>query len=110
MDPQVKPAPDRKPPMEIRWLEDALADITEIYLYIAADDPKAAARVVGRIQAAVRLLAELPHRGRPSRWPGTRELIIPGTPYIVPYRVQGELVEILRVFHRARRWPEEPVD
>jgi toxin ParE1/3/4 len=92
--------------MEIRWLEDALADITEIYRYIAADDPKAAARVVGRIQAAVRLLAELPHRGRPGRWPGTRELIIPG----MPYRVQGELVEILRVFHGARRWPDEPVD
>jgi plasmid stabilization system protein ParE len=36
--------------MEIRWLEDALADITEIYRYIAADDPRAAARVVARIR------------------------------------------------------------
>ena len=96
--------------MEIRWLEDALADVTEIYRYIAADNPRAAARVVERIQAAIRLLAELPHRGRPGRWAGTRELIIPGTPHIVPYRVKGDLVEILRVFHGARRWPEEPVD
>ena len=94
--------------MEIRWLEDALADVTEIYRYIAADNPRAAARVVERIQAAIRLLAELPHRGRPGRWAGTRELIIPGTPYIVPYRVKGDLVEILRVFHGARRWPDEP--
>jgi toxin ParE1/3/4 len=96
--------------MEIRWLEDALADLTEIYRYIATDNPSAAARVVTRIQAAVRLLAGLPHRGRPGRWPGTRELIIPGTPYIVPYRVKGDLVEILRVFHGARRWPDDPVD
>ena len=96
--------------MEIRWLEDALADVTEIYRYIAADNPRAAARVVERIQAAIRLLAELPHRGRRGRWAGTRELIIPGTPYIVPYRVKGDLVEILRVFHGARRWPEEPVE
>ena len=96
--------------MEIRWLEDALADVTEIYRYIAADNPRAAARVVERIQAAIRLLAELPHRGRPGRWAGTRELIIPGTLYIVPYRVKGDLVEILRVFHGARRWPEEPVE
>jgi toxin ParE1/3/4 len=51
----------------------------------------------------------LAHRGRPGRWPGTRELIIPGTPYIVPYRVKGPVVEILRVFHGARRWPDEPV-
>ena len=49
--------------MEIRWLEDALADVTEIYGYIAADNPSAAARVVERIQAAIRLLAELPHTG-----------------------------------------------
>ena len=96
--------------MEIRWLEDALADITEIHLYIAADNPRAAARVVERIQAAVRLLPELPHRGRPGRWPGTRELTMPGTPYIVPYRLKGNVVEILRVFPAARRWPEEPVE
>ena len=96
--------------MEIRWLEDALADTTEIYRYIAADNPRAASRVLEHIQAAIRSLAELPHRGRPGRWPGTRELIIPGTPYIVPYRLEGEVIEILRVFHGARRWPEEPVE
>lgn len=96
--------------MEVRWLEDALADVAGIYRYIAADDPKAAGRIVERIRAAVRLLADLPHRGRPGRWPGTRELIIPGTPYIVPYRVKGDLIEILRVFHGARRWPDRAVD
>lgn len=94
--------------MEIRWLDDALADIAEIYHYIAADDPNAAARVVRRIDTAVQLLGTTPHRGRPGRWPGTRELIVLPTPYIVPYQVQGNLVEILRVFHGARRWPERP--
>ena len=95
--------------MEVRWLEDSLADVAGIYRYIA-DDPKAAGRIVERIRAAVRLLADLPHRGRPGRWPGTRELIIPGTPYIVPYRVKGDLIEILRVFHGARPWPDRAVD
>jgi toxin ParE1/3/4 len=94
--------------MEVRWLDHALADVTEIYRYIAADNPKPAAGVVQRIQAVVRVLAEMPHRGRPGRWPGTRALVIPRTPYIVPYRVPGDLIEILRVFHGARRWPEEP--
>jgi toxin ParE1/3/4 len=96
--------------VEVRWLEDALADVAGIYRYIAADDPKAAGRIVERIRAAVRLLADLPHRGRPGPWPGTRELIIPGTAYIVPYRVKGDLIEILRVFHGARRWPDRAVD
>jgi toxin ParE1/3/4 len=95
--------------MEIRWLADALEDITEIHGHVAADNPRAAGRVVERIQAAIRQLAELPHRGRPGRWPGTRELIIPGTPYIEPYRVTGQIVYILRVFHGARRWPDEPI-
>lgn len=94
--------------MKVRWLDDTLADVTEIYRYVAADNPAVAAGVVQRIQAAVRLLAEMPHLGRPGRWSGTRELVVPRTPYIVPYRVQGDLVEILRVFHSARRWPEEP--
>jgi toxin ParE1/3/4 len=94
--------------VEIRWLDDALTDVTEVYRYIADDDARAAARVLERIRTAVRLLAAVPHRGRPGRWPGTRELVVPRTPYIVPYRVRGEIIEILRVFHSARRWPAEP--
>jgi toxin ParE1/3/4 len=95
--------------MEVRWLDDALAEVTGIYCYIAADDPRAAARVVERIQAAVSPLAEMPRRGRPGRWPSTCELVVPRrTPHIVPYRVAGDHIEILRVFHGARRWPHEP--
>jgi len=41
-----------------------------------------------------------------GRVPGTRELVVTGTPYIVAYRVRDETVEILRVFHAARKWPE----
>jgi toxin ParE1/3/4 len=44
--------------------------------------------------------------GRAGRVTGTRELVIPNTPFIVPYRGKGEMVIILRVFHAARRWPE----
>ena len=94
--------------MDIRWLDDALADLTEIYRYIATEDARAAARTIERIQAAIRSLAQVPHRGRPGRWPGTRELVVPHSPYIVPYRVAGEFLEVLRVFHGARRWHEEP--
>jgi addiction module RelE/StbE family toxin len=83
--------------VEIRWLDDALADVTEIYRYIAADNLDAAARVVARIRAAVGL-RDVPHSGRPGRWRGTRELVIPGTPYLVPYRVRGTSVEICGSF------------
>jgi len=55
----------------------------------------------------VGLLKKNPALGRAGRVAGTRELVVAGTPYVVPYRVRGEAVEILRVFHAARRWPEK---
>jgi toxin ParE1/3/4 len=51
-------------------------------------------------------LVDHPHIGRPARVAGTRELIVPRTPYLLPYRVRGQTVEILRVYHGARRWPK----
>ena len=38
---------------------------------------------------------------------GTRALVVPRTPYIVPYRVQRTLMQILRVFHGTRRWSDQ---
>lgn len=83
----------------------ALRNLREEFDYIAQDDPQAASRVVAKVEAAVALLAEQPALGRTGRVPGTRELVIPETPYVVPYRVRGQRVEILRVFHARRRWP-----
>ena len=91
--------------MRIRWLRGAAANLDEEKAYIAASDPAAAKRIATRIVDAVARLAEHPQMGRAGRVPGTRELVVPGTPYIVPYRVRGDAVEILRVFHAARKWP-----
>jgi toxin ParE1/3/4 len=46
-----------------------------------------------------------PHMGRPGRVPGTRELVVSDLPYVIPYRVRGHTIQILRVFHTARKWP-----
>ena len=63
-------------------------------------------RVVHRVMQAVALLKAQPGIGRPGRVPGTRELLVPRTRYVVPYRVRGQTIEILRVFHMSRRLPE----
>ena len=73
--------------------------------YIANDNADAARLVVQRVLNAVAMLAEQPGLGRPGRIPRTRELVVLKTRYIVPYRVRGEVVEILRVFHTSRRLP-----
>jgi toxin ParE1/3/4 len=91
--------------MEVRWSEDALGDLEAIQDYLLDENPAAAARMVAVLREAAARLAQLPRRGRPGRWAGTRELVVVGTPYILPYRVRGKVVEILRVFHAKRQWP-----
>ena len=92
--------------MRVRWLRAAVANLITETEYIARDDPAAAARVETEIRRSVERLQRFPSLGRPGRVAGTRELVIPGTPYIIPYRVRHNSLEILRVFHGARRWPE----
>lgn len=91
--------------MRIRWLRQALRNLDEEATFINTDDPAAARLVVDRIVTAVARLADDPAMGRPGRVPGTRELVVGRTRYIVPYRVRGDAVEILRVFHTSRRLP-----
>lgn len=91
--------------MRVRWLRKALLNLDEEASFIAQDDPKAARLVVQRVFDGVAALAEQPGLGRPGRVPGTRELVILKTRYIVPYRVHRQTVEILRIFHTSRRLP-----
>jgi toxin ParE1/3/4 len=89
------------------WSPEAVADLAELRAYIEQDDPAAAQRIALRIIHSVEtLLPNNPGMGRPGRVPGTRELVIPRTPFIVPYRLVGDTIQVLRVFHGARKWPE----
>lgn len=93
--------------MRIRWLRTALRNLDAEAAYIARDDPGAAQVVVQRVLDAVAALAEQPALGRPGRVAGTRELMVPKTHHLVPYRVRGQTVEVLRVFHASGRLPQE---
>ena len=94
--------------MEVLWLRKALINLDAEAEYIARDDPKAARRVVKRVVEATKLLIDNPALGHPGRINGTRELIVPDTRYIVPYRVNlhAKRIEILRVFHASRKLPD----
>jgi toxin ParE1/3/4 len=91
--------------VRVRWLRIALANLDAEAEYIAEDNPAAAARVVQRILRAVDHLKNNPAMGRAGRVSGTRELVVAETPYLIPYRVRRDAIEILRVFHAARKWP-----
>ncbi|MGO8818616.1 MAG: type II toxin-antitoxin system RelE/ParE family toxin [Terriglobia bacterium] len=89
--------------MRIRWDARAVQDLREIRAYIAADKPAAAVHVAKRIKTSVRRLSEFPAMGRQTARPNIRKLSIPGTPFAVYYRLLADAVEILTVFHGARR-------
>ncbi len=91
--------------MRVEWLRTAINNLDALAEYISRDNPAAAERTVVAIRSAVENLEQFPSSGRPGRISGTRELVVSGTPYIVPYRVRGDIVQLIRVFHAARKWP-----
>jgi len=88
------------------WSPRAVEHLTHLRSYIARDNPKAANRVATALLNAVELLAELPNLGRPGRVAGTRELVVPGTPYVIPYRIRGDRLEVIAVFQGRQKWPK----
>lgn len=93
--------------MKLVWTKRAVADLGHICHYIFMNNPKAAAATADRIEAATGRLRHFPNSGRLSEIAGTREIVVPGVPYVVVYRVAPQTVEILRVFHTSRDWPEQ---
>ena len=94
--------------MNLYWSPSAIEDLKHLRAYIARDNPPAAAEVAKTVLKTVERLRQFPSMGRPGRLPDTRELVVPGTPLVIPYTVTERGVEIIAVLHGARMWPEEP--
>ena len=94
--------------MRVVWSPTAVADLVRLRAYIAEHDPSAASRIAVTLLQAVEKLRGFPAMGRPGRLPETRELVVPGTPFVIPYRVGEGGLEIIAVMHGARKWPENP--
>jgi toxin ParE1/3/4 len=93
--------------MTLVWSPESIRDLIALRAYIAEHDPASANRVALHIIYCVEhLLTKNPKLGASGRVPGMRELVIPKTPYVIPYRVRGSMIEIVRVYHSSRRWPQ----
>jgi len=93
----------------IEWRSQAQNDLDEIFRYVLEFEPAGASRLRDEIKRQVGFLARHPALGRPGRVPGTRELVLSSTPYIVPYTfdVSRDVVQVLAVIHGARLWPAD---
>ncbi len=92
--------------MKIVWSPRAVQRLIAIRAFIAEDSPDTAQAVAAKIIANVEELSQFPNRGRAGRVPGTRELVVPGTAHILPYRIKADRLEIIAVFHGRQRWPK----
>ena len=90
----------------VRWLTLALEDLHDIAAYLAEKDLEAGKQVAQCLWNAGQSLASLSSRGRAGRVAGTRELVLTDFPYFIAYRVVKSEVQILRVLHTARRYPQ----
>lgn len=94
---------------DVVWSAEALADLEAVLHYIAAENERAAARVLDKIEQTATSLGQVP-TGRRGRVAGTYEKSVTGLPYIIAYALQttpsgsGHVV-IVRVIHSARNWP-----
>ena len=87
------------------WSADAEADLDEITDYIARDNVLAAVQMREEIEHRLEILTSHPEGWRRGRLPGSREMVLAGTPFIGIYQVGDGQATILRVLHGARRWP-----
>jgi toxin ParE1/3/4 len=91
--------------MKVVWSRRAIRHLIYLREYIEKDSEQNAALVANRILKAVDLLQSQPEMGRPGRLVGTRELVVPGTPYVIPYWVRRKRLELIAVFHGRQKWP-----
>lgn len=92
--------------MRVKWLRHATLDLDSEMTYIAQENAELAAQMYAYIRERVASLEKFPESGRPGRVFGTRELVLDRYPYLVPYRVKNEIIEILRIFHTHRKQPK----
>lgn len=91
-----------------KWLKKALTDFDSSLDYVKTNQGPAVAKALAvKLLDAVDSIVQNPSSGRPGRFPGTRELVVSGTKYTIPFRVKGTEVQILRIFHTSRKPPNQ---
>jgi toxin ParE1/3/4 len=95
----------------VRWSADALTDLAEQTVYVAAENPAAARRLAEALDRTALALGDMP-TGLPGRVTGTYEKSVTGLSYILAYAITQtggkEEIAIVRVVHTsAGDWSAE---
>jgi toxin ParE1/3/4 len=91
--------------MKAVWTQSAIRDLSHAKEHIERDNPSAARAIALKIVSAAERIMQLPKVGRVGRVRGTRELVVPGSQYIIVYRTKKNAIHFLRVLHGHQKWP-----
>jgi plasmid stabilization system protein ParE len=91
--------------MKIVWSAASVRHLQQAVDYLQGESSSASVTIRRRILETVKRVEQMPHSGRIGRIEGTREAVVPRSPYIVLYRVSAQTVEILGIWHGAQLWP-----
>jgi addiction module RelE/StbE family toxin len=93
--------------MKLEFNLQSVESLASIKAYIERDSPVAATRVAEKIIETARRLRQLPLLGRKGKKAGTRELVVPGLPYIIAYRIVEETIVVDAIIQTRMKWPRE---
>ncbi|CNI55246.1 Plasmid stabilisation system protein [Yersinia massiliensis] len=93
--------------MNLIWLRRASTNLEREYQWLHERNPTAALNFANEVYELTSLLITQPAMGRAGRVMGTRELVLHNFPYLLPYRVKNNEIQILRVFHTYREPPKD---
>jgi toxin ParE1/3/4 len=91
----------------IDWLTEAQIEFKHHIAYIHQHNPRAASKIQAEVIRRVASLERFPRSGRVGRQTASRELVVTGTPYVVIYAIDGDVIQILHVVHTSQQWPPE---
>jgi toxin ParE1/3/4 len=86
----------------VRWRAKALADLQSVHDWLTTVENAKPKQTIARIRAAARSMQRLGDIGRPSRIESVRELSVRNAPYVIVYRVDGDTIDILAIYHTAQ--------
>jgi len=92
--------------MKVIWSATSVRHLRQVVEYLQGESAGGAITIRRRILQTVRRIGQMPNSGRIGRIDGTREAVVPRSPYIVVYQVSDQAVEILGIWHGAQQWPE----
>jgi toxin ParE1/3/4 len=93
--------------MKVQWTPRARQELADIFAYYLPLTRTTAVRLADRIQQSIGLLEQFPQLGRLSEDKSCRLLQVAGLPYLIPYRIEGQILEIIAVFDERQDRPDE---